>query len=249
MPRISTKSNPTGIIEIADRDVDFVIEQRDGIEQFRLLEMKAPARRIPESCEVVVIVRAGQTFNRFALGPLTNWDKGFRQLDNLDPSAVRRVRILIHPPDQPKLVASAERLLHRGAGERDSLLPMIGRDLGELVWKLSKVDDEFVIIYNSKIFSTIDGISQYTPFTALVLPEALRQVLKELVNSDEKDDESGPWVDWLGWLRTLNIDEPPVDDGFDDSPQLSEWVDNAVNAFCELHKLGSSLSKTILGEG
>jgi len=248
MPRISTKSNPTGIVEFNERDVDFVIEQREGFEKFRLLELKLPTRRIPESCEVVVIVRAGQTFNRFILGTLNNWDKGFRQLDNLDPSAVRRVRILVHPPDQPKLVASAERLMHRGAGDRDSILPMIGRDLGELAWKLSKEGDEFVIVYNSKIFSTIDGISQYTPFTALVLPEALRQVLNRLADSDERDDEVGPWAAWLVWLRTLNVDEPPADERFDDPLQKSEWVDNAVNAFCEMHKLGSSLSKTIIGE-
>jgi hypothetical protein len=240
MGRVSTRSNPTNLKEIDKQRITIAVSDENGKRQCSVTKLSLADLGLPGTIQVVGIARAGTTSQRFELGTVSSWRKDPVVLDDLDPSAPLRFRILLHD-DSPRLQASAERIRLRDQGESESLLPMEPADLGELLWHLKIDDDGPVLQYNARVFPSAAGVENYFPFSAFVLPEALRRVMEAIADDPDKlDDENDSLYAWGKWLATLGIEKPTEED-------KGVWPERVVNAFCERHRFASRLGQYLQG--
>lgn len=138
------------------------------------------------------------------------------------------------------------------AGQAKSLLPVEQRDLGQQVWRLEFPEDSSgpILVLNSRI----DDVEELFRFDgavqALVLPAVLRQILDHALTLDElfEQDNTEAWqAHWLRFVGTFYPREVP-DSAFQthDPPELTEWIDDAVSAFCEHINARDLLTDSIL---
>jgi len=247
MGRLSATSNPTNLKEIDRSRVSIAVIDLGGRRSFMLDRLDLSQMGLSDSLKVIVVGRAGNTNRRFDLGTVATLDRGAKSLDGLDRSQSLRFRVLLHETDNPQLVASIEDLRARDDSQSESLLPMEAVDLGERLWKLVIKEDEGPVLqFNMLVFPSASGAENYVPFGALVIPEALRQVMTWIVhNPGCLEDEAGPWGAWANWLIGIGSEPPPLD------PENGEdeiWCDRVVDRFCGHFRFASQLQETLLKE-
>ena len=244
MGRLSARSNPTGLKEIDRSRVTLSVSEVAGRRMLTLDRLDLSDTGLPESLSVVVVARAGNTNVRYEMGTAANLVHEGRSLDVLDRSQVLRFRILLHETDSPKLAASIENLRARDDSQSESLLPMEPADLGERLWKLVVGEGGPVLQFNSRVFPSAAGAENYVPFGALVLPEALRQVMERIAEEPGcLEDESDPWSVWAGWLDAIGAQRPPTDE---DDGAKSAWCNHVVDNFCARFGFASQLHSELL---
>lgn len=247
MARMSARSNPTGLQELDRRRVSLTLAETAGRRLVMLERLDLTDTGLADSLKVVLIARAGATTIRHGLGSIADYQKTGNSLDGLDPSQPIRFRILLHEDGNAKLVASVENLRARNDSESESLLPMEPADLGERVWKLAITEDGPVLQFNSRVFPSASGAENYVAFGAMVLPEALRQVMERIAEDPNRlDDESDPWNAWGAWLDAHGIDRPKPDD---DDTFKDSWCDQVVDKFCNRCSFASRLLTELQKEG
>jgi hypothetical protein len=230
MGRLSARSNPTELIEIDKSRVSLSILQSAGSRAFLLDRLELKGLDIPQDMHVMVVARAGNTNTRYAMGSVGMFDRTAKAIDTLDASQPLRFRVLIHPAGTPKLVASAENIRPRDDAQSESLLPMEPAELGERVWKLVINDDGPVLQFNASVFPSAAGAENYVPFGSMVLPEALYEVMHEIVEEPGRlEDEDDPWFAWGAWLDAIGAERPQDLDG-DEAKRA--WCHQAVDRFC-----------------
>jgi hypothetical protein len=117
-------------------------------------------------------------------------------------------------------------------------------DLGERLWKLVIADDGPVLQFNSIVFPSAAGAENYMPFGALVLPEALRQVMERIAEEPAcLEDEDDPWSAWGRWLDAIGAERPPADD---DEELKAAWCNEVVDRFCGRFNFASRLHAEFL---
>jgi hypothetical protein len=116
--------------------------------------------------------------------------------------------------------------------------------LGERVWKLHIAEDGPVLLFNRDVFPSAAGAENFLPFSSLVLPEALRQVMHKIAEDPSSlDDEGGPWHPWSKWLDAIGATHPP---STDEEESCSAWCDEVVDHFCNRSRFASSLQTELL---
>lgn len=239
MARLSARSNPTGLKEIDRGRVTLALSEVGGRRAFALERLDLKNTDIRGGLKVVIIARAGNTSARFEMGTTDAYTRELQQLEGLDFSHPLRFRILLHEGNSPKLVASVENLRARDESQSESLLPMEGAPLGERIWRLLIIDDAPVLQFNSSVFPSAAGAENFLPFSSLVLPEALRQVMQTIAEDPScLDDEDSPWRPWANWLDAIGVSRPPKSDEDDNS---SGWCDEVVDRFCVRSRFATSL--------
>jgi hypothetical protein len=119
-------------------------------------------------------------------------------------------------------------------------------DLGERLWRLVINEDGPVLQFNSMVFPSAAGAENYVPFGAMVLPEALRQVMEKIAEEPGcLDDEGDPWSAWAGWLDGIGSERPPLDD---DEEARNAWCNHVVDCFCGHFGFASRLKAELLRE-
>lgn len=234
MARVSAVTNPTDLKEIARKDVALSAMSIGDVKHVSLTRLDLSNYALPGDSPVILIARAGSTSNRFEIGTVNAWSRAPWPLHEIDPSAVLRFRLLVRDPNSTKLLASAENLRVAGDGDSESLLPIETKDLGQLMWRVSIGEDGPVLLCNQKVFTTGASAEGYVPFTALVLPEALRQILAYLAEEPEKlEEESGPWEPWGTWMEHLGLPRRP---NSTDDEDKEDWIRLAIDRFCNAHR-------------
>jgi hypothetical protein len=144
-----------------------------------------------------------------------------------------------------KIVATDGRILassddirpdDRRAGERESLLQVRSRPLGELTWTLDFAPDgQTFLIVNSRIPAAETWIESDPIASALVLPAALRTILARLLADEAfRDNEWGrAWAEWAATMSPAELPSP------DDPDDHHVWIEQTVGAFAEHHRLAS----------
>ena len=121
--------------------------------------------------------------------------------------------------------------------EKVPLLPVKPDDLGHEVWRLDFSGDRPVLAVNRRI-EDWRAFGRNPFFVALVLPEALRQVLIRILCIDKHDDTEDPddWRSrWLMFATTvLNTPAPPEPRL---QPDVEDWIDAAVESFCRRFRM------------
>lgn len=247
MGRLSATSNPTNLKEINRSRVSISVIDLGGRRSFMLDRLDLISMGLADNLNVVVIGRAGNTNRRFDLGTVAMLDRSAQSLDGLDRSQSLRFRVLLHEAGNPQLVASIEDLCARDDAQSESLLPMEAVDLGERVWKLVIKEDEGPVLqFNVLVFPNAAGAENYVPFGALVIPEALRQVMAWIAqNPGCLEDEAGPWGAWANWMKGIGAEPLPTD------PEDGEgeiWCDRVTDRFCGHFRFASQLHEVLLKE-
>jgi hypothetical protein len=215
------------------------VSESAGRRTVRLERLDLKGTGIAEDLQVVIVARAGATSVRHELGPVAAFDREDRSLDGLDASKPLRFRVLLHAVGNPKLVASVENLCARDEAQGESLLPMEPADLGERVWKLEISEEGPVLQFNSRLFPSASGAENFVPFGAMVLPEALRQVMAIIAEEPERlDDEGDPLYLWGTWIDSIG-EERPVSE--DDDLARGAWCDRIIDRFCSRCMFASKL--------
>ena len=244
MARLSARSNPTGLKEIDRSRVALSLSEVGGRRAFVLERLDLKNTGIGNALKVVVVARAGNSSARFEMGTTGSYAHGPQQLEGLDFSHPLRFRVLLHESNSPKLVGSVENLRARDESQSESLLPMEPAHLDERVWRLLITEDGPVLQFNSAVFPSAAGAENFLPFSALVLPEALRQVLQKIAEDPAcLDDEDSPWRPWASWLDAIGVSRPPKTDEDGDT---SGWRDEVVDRFCSRCRFATSLQAELL---
>ena len=249
MKSLTTRSNPTGLVRIHRSRISLVMSESNGVRYFQLARFNTEGLRLTGSLQVIVIARSGNTSIRHNLGALSLFSREPRSLAKLDLSQPFRFRILLHPADDPRLVASAENLIATDSSQGESLLPMQSAELGELVWKLAVFpDDGPVLQFNSEVFPNAAAASSDTSFCSMVLPEALRQIMLEIAeNVDVLEDPESQWSEWGEWLDNIGAERPSQREE-DDPDSRIQWCEDVVERFTKRFRFATNLRNKLLQE-
>ncbi len=231
MPRLSTLSNPTQLIDIEKGRLGVVLDENASHLAFSLTKLDLSDLKLLPPLNVVVIVRRGNTEERFELGSAWEWDKGYRRLTEIAPDGTWTFRVLLVRPGSPQLVAAAENVRPSGQGDSESFIAMEPADLGERPWEVEIREQEgrAVLRFSKKVYHSTGEAEADPVFISLVLPEAARQLAQWVSRTPAVlGDET--WVPFKNWLVHHGITEEPRED---DEDGRSEWVGSVVNAFCD----------------
>jgi hypothetical protein len=154
-------------------------------------------------------------------------------------SVLFRLKVVDNGVDAGKLLGSAERLKPKNEEDsegRRSIFPILHRDLGHEVWRVEiEQGDRPVLIINNRIPGFTYKLLESPMMQGLLLPAALRFVLRELVKASETgegDDEPGWKEEWLEFCHNeLGADPDPRK--YPDESTKEDWIDDAVMRFCE----------------
>jgi hypothetical protein len=157
------------------------------------------------------------------------------ELSEIDRGGAVRFRILVIDADQTgRIIAAADGLRpvrDRDSPDRQPLLPLRETDLGDQLWK---IDIDYrtgpTLLINRMIPGLASKLREQTLVQGLVLPHALRIILLELGREVDEDDDI--WrKDWRTFLQVLDVPVGPDDP--DDPDLLEEWIERAVEVFCD----------------
>ncbi len=240
MPRLSTLSNPTGLVDIDRQRIRLVLDEGGKHLAFSLVGLNLSELELPPGLNVVVIAMRGNTEERVELGPVSNWNKGFQPLAELSNEGTLKFRILLIHPDSAKLVGAAENVRPEGQGDSSSFIALEAADLGQRPWEIEilELEGRAVIRFNKEVFNSPGEAESNIFFISLILPEAIRRLASWIAaNPNALGDPV--WEPFNAWLALHGITEEPEVDSTED--EQSKWCAQVVNAFCDRFEFVSQL--------
>lgn len=242
--RIREVINSTGRLQLWERDVSLTLGEDPPTVRIVRIELPESSDQHPmEDAEVWVEAVQPRTasFDRWRLGTVAavrgRSPAGQHTLRNFVDSADALFTVKVVAADGRILVSSDDiRPDNRRAGERESLLQVRSRPLGELPWTVDfAADGQTFLIVNSRIPAAETWIESDPIASSLVLPAAVRTILARLLADDIFRD--GDWGRaWADWAATMSPAEMPSAEDVDDH---EAWIEQTVAAFAEHHRLAS----------
>jgi hypothetical protein len=248
MPRLSTLSNPTGLVEIDRQRVNIVVDESETRRVFSLAALNLSGLRLPESLVVVVIARRGNAESRIELGPSGDWNRNFIDISDVGADGSLRFRLLLVKPGNAKVVASVENIRPDGAGGGESFVALETADLGQRPWDLRILEQEgrVVVQVNKLIYLSSAEAEADKHFPPLVMPEAIRRLANWHVENLGALSEKH-WEPFKLWLSLHGVIEEP--DENHSSERNKEWCEDVVNAFCNRWNFADTLRNVRLKGG
>lgn len=121
-------------------------------------------------------------------------------------------------------------------GRKEHLLPLRFEDIGQIPWFVRDAGGTRPrLVVNSNLHrqnETVEVMVKDKLFTSLVLPQALRQILRErlFANPIDKDDL------WLRFTHASLVKLDDLDDDTSDDDRI-KVIDAAVKRFCEINSM------------
>lgn len=231
MQRLSTLSNPTGIIDLERQRISIALDESNGRRAFSLIRLDLNELDLPSPLNVVVIARRGSTEERIELGPVSDWKKGFQTLAEIGEDGSWAFRILLVQPQSPRLIAVAENVRPEGQGESSSFIALEPADLGQRPWEIEllELEGRAVIRFHKDIYPSAGAAEADRFFMGLLLPEAVRRVAERIAREPAllADDV---WKPFKSWLVVHGVDDEPDPDNEDSQ---NKWCSDVVSAFAE----------------
>lgn len=241
MPRLSTLSNPTGLVDLEKQRISILIDESNKRLSFSLARLDLVDLTLPLGLNVVVVARRGNAEERVDLGPVASWNKGFTNLTELGDEGIWSFRVLLVKPGSAKLAAAAENIRPEGQGDSSSFIALEPADLGQRPWEIGILEQEgrAVLYFNKEIYHSSGEAEADKFFLGMILPETARQLAIWVArNPGALADPS--WEAFRGWLELHGITEEPDEDNV---VAQEEWCATVVNAFCERFKFVTLLSE------
>jgi hypothetical protein len=232
MPRLSTLSNPTGLIDLEKKRISIVIDDQPARKSYSLTQLDMTDVSLPQNARVIVVARRGNSEIRIDHGPLSDWNKSFVDASELSEDGTWSFRLLLVAPESPKLLAAAENIRPDGLGETESLIGLEPADLGQVPWELLilEQDGRAVIRFSRELYSNAAEAEADRRFTCLVFPEALRQLVFWHTQHIGALSEHH-WEPFKNWLSIHGVDDEPEEHYSTEDSQ--EWCRKVVVAFSE----------------
>jgi hypothetical protein len=163
-------------------------------------------------------------------------------LVDITPRPLPKFRLKI--VDQSKrhglLLGVADKLIplrpEEDLANKQSLLPVDFCDLGDRIWRL-ELSDWPVLELNNRIDSIGEAARSGESFLGVVYPEVVRRILYQIVIEEDQTDPNFDDSEWTSlWLRYVcslpGVSEPPSGASEEARARRSDWIDDAVQAFC-----------------
>jgi hypothetical protein len=158
---------------------------------------------------------------------------------DIDRGGAIQFRLLVIASDgSGRILASAEGLKPLQKSEtpdRQPLLPLRETDLGEELWRVDLDDRNGPwLVINSRVPGLAAKLRSDLLIQGLILPHALREVLRHLPSEGEDEDDHDWGDDWRKFLEQLDVATEPEDST--DEESLHQWVEDAVDRFSRLKR-------------
>jgi hypothetical protein len=207
---------------------------------------------LPGDAKVYVEPYAGSSSARFDFGTVsrirTPDDTRLTEIDE-GAGVLFRVKIVDESGDIGKILSAANGIAARDQnndGGRKPLLPIRHTDLGEELWQLEIGRDSGPhLLVNNRVPGLADLIVSNNINQGLVLPAAIRQVIRELLQSDEELEWIGDWKQYCETLVGESIDwdiDPELQD-----EEVDELVKRVTRKFVDSKRYGSN-ARQLMGE-
>lgn len=252
MRRVTARVNSTDRRRIQRHAVVADFRQPEGDLPFAVsVSVDRTTWEYPKTATIVLEVRQRSARMRFELGtvgtPITDtwWP-----LERLDPSVPPQIRLKVVDQDQwPGRLLAASRFFvpikDEGTGEDGDrpILHIRPWSLGDEIWRIEFADDSPpILLYNDRLFGLKERLQAGALVTSLVLPVALRAVLREIRSRPGGGDGESDWQgDWLRFCKWLGVSEelPP------EEPEYADWEDRVVRSFCRKHELVKGANRVL----
>ena len=241
------KFNYTGRERIKRKRISFsVVRENETITSFILDRLDLDDLTLPENAKLYAEAYHRAELKRFDCGTCGNpriplaGDLRDLSYPNL------KFRILAVNTADGKILAHADRISPEAPAEKKSILPVdLSRDLGNTVWRIEYVGDEgSPILYINRRIPNIENIARADPeFFINVYFAVIREILTHMVFLEGVDSVSDPGIDWhadwLKYTRHTGLNPPdslnPEDENNFDKYAAVEWINDAVETFCNQH--------------
>ncbi len=136
--------------------------------------------------------------------------------------------------------------------QKQSLLPVDFTDLADRAWRLD-LSDWPVLELNKRIAVIGEAARSSGAFLGLVYPELVRAILTEILFVQEVTDpdfDDSAWTSlWLRYACSLpGVDAPPEGASERARAAQAEWIDSAVQAFCQSRQARQRLADALSRE-
>jgi len=247
--------NWTGRRRIPRERARISLAQVDGHTSFSAV-LELASLGFPPEARVVVEAYRQAGWMRFDFGsvslvapPRSTWLEEFDPVDGV----LFRVKVLGTAGEHGRILGEADgiRPSDPSAAESDNepLLIPRGADLGEEVWRLN-IDEGSMppeLLVNRSL-GDWQAVARSPQFVWLVYPEVLRRILRAVLDGDTLDPEdTESWrARWVRFASTLpGVSAPPGEGS--DLTLRENWVDDAVQSFCRVHRFRDRFEALITG--
>jgi hypothetical protein len=238
--------NFTGAKKIKQNDVDILLGREDGALTFDSSYSLA-SYELPETAEVVIEAYVEWTLMRFPFGTvgMKHVPQSLSLTEFDDPDGVRfRLKVLGTGDQAGLILAEADKISPSDLTEREharSFIAVRPSDLGYVAWRLTFDESQPVLQINSRL-GDWQSFLRRSPVRALLMPEIVRQVLREAVSFEGDEEDQGAWQHHAMRLASMSSGAPPK---IDDEEDIERWVDEVVRKFAQRHRLWRGMSDFI----
>jgi hypothetical protein len=241
--------NYTGRKKIKQEDVPIQLIGKGPVLEFEADLASIAKYEVPATAKLFVEAYERAAYMRFdfgTVGSISTPPRTERLLTEFEGSDAIRFRVkVVDAGHEGQLLAEADGIFPRTPDEtekdRDSLLPVRSKNLGEEVWAIEfpeSSQDRPVLLVNVEVGNRT-ALVRSPGFMALAWPCILRQILKQILVIDEHsdlDDDADWHCLWLRFGRNLlpSNANPP-----NKAEDASDWIEDVVRVFCEKYKLMS----------
>lgn len=207
---------------------------------------------IPPNARIFVEPYVASSSARFDFGtvsaPMSPSDTQLAELDEGAP-VLFRVKIIDESNDIGKILASADGIVPRGPEDtegRKSLLPIRHTNLGEELWQLVVTRDNGPQLWvNNRVPGLVDRIVSDPLAQGLVLPAAIREVIRAVLDADDDQD----WVsDWKEYCDEVAGEEIDWDlDEEEHADEIENLVTRILRRFVDARRYASKI-RAAMGE-
>jgi len=161
-------------------------------------------------------------------------DRRLSEFDTMD-GVLFRVRVTSSEEPRGLLLAEGDRISFRSREERMtkriSLLPVVPRDIGDEICKVSYDDNRPVLLVNSTI-GNWRNFAIDPAVVSLVYPQVLREILTRIALIEDEELDLDVQTDWRTQWCKFAERLPNVSPFPEEQDAREDWIDSAVEGFC-----------------
>jgi len=238
MVSVQRRVNSTDRTRITRDRVNIVLDPPPDITSFPCASatIELAGLDFPPESDVTLEAYYRSSSMRFGCGTVNNLSIPARmELSDIDLGGAIRFRLLVVAPETGQILGSAEGLRPAKTGEspdRQPLLTLRETNLGPELWRID-VDSRVgpVLSVNNTVPGLAAQIRSVPLLQGIVLPHALRMILREL-SAEGGEEGDDLWGDgWRRFLKEIGVASEPDDN---DPDSIDDWIESAVRAFCQL---------------
>ena len=247
---ITHTTNPTRIIRIHKKRLSIEIK-KDAADRtfFDYQTINLKGLDIKQDAAVYMYISAGNVELGFDLGSVASISKPKYRFLELPNNKKIWIRLLVVDQETSRIIASAENIsAQRSKKEnRDSILPVVFRDLGNEIWRMSLREDEPPELHLHQKFPYIkELLTSDQEYMAVIYPQVLRMTLRHYIDNPA-DNSTDSWQ--YKWLRFLNEDmgfkKDPPPNKEETEKTINDWINKVVQQFSKILELFDNAKESI----